>query len=168
MELFLKNPRLFFEKVGLKAALGNLLVRGLEYTGDQVLQMIASSHPVTQIHKANASDMYVELSRFGFGAPEIRKIVASAHQFEALPIVFSMPAGNLRQMRSYLLDYIELPTLKRIILEQPLLTTVEFSNFFMKKVQLLRTLKFSDEQIFRFLEKYPGVFVKYARLSAGV
>ena len=168
MELFLNHPRVFFDRVSLRATLGNLLVKGLEYSGEQVLQMIATGHPVTQIHKANASDMYLELSRFGFGAPEIRKIVVSSHQFEALPIVFAMSAGNIRQMRSYLEDYIDLQTLRRIILEQPLLLTVDFSGFFMKKVQLLRSLKFTDKQIFKFLELYPGVFVKYAGLTAGV
>ena len=63
-------------------------------------------------------------------------------------------------MRSYLLDYIELPVLKQIFFKQPLLITVDFGGFFMKKVQLLRTLKFTDHQIFKFLELYPGVFVK--------
>jgi len=137
-----------------------LLVKGLEYSGEEVLQMIKSSHPVLQIDKANALQMYLELSHFGLTAPEIRRMVAPTHQFEALPIIFCMPAGNLRQMRAYLSSYLDMPVLKKTFLHNPLLTTVEFSGFFMKKVQLLRTLKFSDEQIFKLFEQFPRVFVK--------
>jgi hypothetical protein len=77
-----------------------------------------------------------------------------------LPILLGLKAGNFRQTFEYLTQSIPEQKLREIYMNHPLLFAVDFSNFFMKKVQFLTSLKFTQKEVMNFFTTYPEIFIK--------
>lgn len=74
--------------------------------------------------------------------------------------MFLFKAGNFRQTFNYLSQHIDPEELRQIFIQNPLLLSVDFSNFLMKKFKFFKSLRFTQTETIEFFKLYPKIFIR--------
>lgn len=131
------------------------------FSTDQLLDMLEKRPIYFTVPSEQIDTQYLALIDSGFSTPEIRRMVYSyITQVEDLPILLALKPGNFRQTLEYLSERIPEEKVREIYLNYPMLFTVEFANFLIKKFQLFKYHGFNDKEIMSFFVNYPEIFVR--------
>ena len=154
IQLLRKNPKKLFSNRKDMNKIGRVLVHSLQFEWKEALTLVQSRPLIISGTTNDLLDMRMQLAKAGFKGEEIRRTLST------LPALLTLSWGNFKSAFAWLSERIGQEATRKAFLDQPMLFTVDFANFFIPKVEHLRKLKFSEVEVMEIFKQVPAVFVR--------